>query len=164
MHTPYHLIQSSLPRQRGRGPRPAALLPQSQQKIKKWHDSPFGLHSSHRRKGFSCGSARWQALVPVLPGLGGLPLGAVAQAARGAGPTTAPAPCRHRRQGQGEGILPGSCTLPLWVATPHTLPAGREATTTAPSKRLWNSTTTDWGTAGHHGQAAHPPCFQSQHS
>lgn len=103
----------------GEGARPAALLPQPQEKIKKQDDSLFGLYSSHGEKAFP-GSTRCQALLPALPVFGGLPLGDVEQAAQGAGD-------RDTR----EEILQGSCTLTLLCSPQHTHTAGRAISTTA---------------------------------
>lgn len=107
MHTPYHLIQPSLPRQRGRGPRPAAVLPQPQKKIKKQDDSLFGLYSSHGEKGFS-----WEHEVPS----------AAASPARvwGFGPWgcgTGSTRCRGQRHTGAN--LQGSCTPTLLCSPQH---------------------------------------------
>lgn len=128
MHTPYHLIQSSLPRQRGRGPRPAALLPQSEKKIEKQDDSPFGLYSSHGGKGFSWEYEEPSPAVKPFLGLGVCPLGMW----NGQHKVQSP-PRTMQAKGvetHGSNILWGSCTLPFLLFTPAcTLTAGRVTTT-----------------------------------
>lgn len=129
MHTPYHLIQSSLPRQRGRGPRPAALLPQSEKKIEKQDDSPFGLYSSHGGKGFS-----WEYEEPS-PAVSHACVWGFAPWGCGTGSTRSRAHHSTRimqekgAETHGRNILWGSCTLPVLAGS---------SPPSFISKRCWN--------------------------